>query len=123
MKQYKRSARFNSLLQEEIALIIRSRLKDPRIGDVTVIRVEATSDLRSCKVYVSTLDEAGSSKVIEGLESAAGTIRRELRQRINLRRIPELRFILDRNTAYSIHISEVIEGLKTGRGGKDDDNS
>jgi ribosome-binding factor A len=123
MKQYKRSARFNSLLQEEIALIIRSRLKDPRIGDVTVIRVEATGDLRSCKVYVSTLDDENAEQVIAGLESAAGTIRRELRQRVSLRRIPELRFILDRNTAYSIHISEVIEGLKADKPGKDDDIS
>ena len=123
MKQYKRSARFNRLLQEEIADLLRSRLTAPSIGAVTVIRVEATDDLRSCKVYVSTLDEEGSSKVIEGLESASGTIRRELRSRVHARRIPELRFILDRNTAYSIHISEVIEGLKTDKDGKDDGTS
>ena len=76
MKQYRRSARINRLLQEEISDIIRSRLKDPRIGDVTIIRVETTEDLRSCKVHVSTLDDAGAEDVMAGLESAAGLIRR-----------------------------------------------
>jgi ribosome-binding factor A len=120
MKQYRRSARINRLLQEEIADIIRSRLKDPRIGDVTVIRVDTTEDLRSCKVYVSTLDEEGAADTMTGLESATGTIRRELRGRIHARRIPELRFILDRGTAYSIHISDVIDSLRSEEEGKDE---
>jgi ribosome-binding factor A len=121
MRQFKRSARINRLLQEEISDIIRFRLKDPRIGDVTVIRVEATEDLRSCKVYISTLDDKEAERSLEGLESASGLIRRELRGRVHARRIPELRFILDRNTAYSIHISELIDGLKDHSDTKDED--
>jgi ribosome-binding factor A len=112
MRQYKRSARFNRLLQEEISDILRSRLKDPRIGFASVIRVEATEDLRSAKVYVSVLEDADAEGTILALESAAGLIRRELHHRMKTRRVPALRFFLDRNISYSIHISKVLNDLK-----------
>ena len=103
MKQYKRSARFNRLLQEEISDIIRTRLKDPRIGFTSVVRVEATEDLRSSKVFVSVLEEEKSAETLEGLEGAAGLIRNELLHRLHTRRVPDLRFFLDRG-AYSSYI-------------------
>jgi ribosome-binding factor A len=111
-RQYKRSARFNRLLQEEIADIITSRLKDPRIGFVSITRVESTGDLRSAKVYVSVLDEAQAPEAFKALDGAAGMIRAELLKRIHARRVPEIRFILDKTISYSIHISGVLEGLK-----------
>jgi len=112
MKQYKRSVRFNRLLQEEISNIILLRIKDPRIAMATITRVESTEDLRSSRVYVSALDKSGGEAAVAALEKASGFIRSELIHRIRARRIPELRFFLDRNIAYSIHIAEVIDGLK-----------
>ncbi len=112
MRQYKRSARFNRLLQEEISDILRTRLKDPRIGFASVIRVETTEDLRSAKIYVSVLDDGSGEETILALESAAGLIRRELHHRMSTRRVPALRFFLDRNISYSVHISKVLEDLK-----------
>jgi ribosome-binding factor A len=111
-RQYKRSARFNRLLQEEIADIISTRLKDPRIGFVSITRVESTGDLRSSKVYVSVLDEAQATETIKVLDGASGMIRAELLQRIHARRVPEIRFVLDRTISYSIHISGVLDQLK-----------
>jgi len=122
VRQFRRSARFNRLLKEEISDIVRTRLRDPRIGLVTVSRVEATEDLRSCKVYVSTLEDERGEEILAGLDSAASLIRRELRHRVHARRIPELRFILDRNIAYSIHIAEVLNKLKSDEEGKDDED-
>ena len=75
MKQYKRSARINRLLQEEISDIIRRRLKDPRIGMVSVTRVETTEDLRSSKIHVSFLDDAHAEEALAALSHAAGLIR------------------------------------------------
>ena len=111
-RQYKRSARFNRLLQEEIADIISTRLRDPRIGFVSITRVESTGDLRSSKVYVSVLDEAQATETIKVLDGASGMIRAELLQRIHARRVPEIRFVLDRTISYSIHISGVLDQLK-----------
>jgi len=112
-RQYKRSDRFNRLLQEEIADIISSRLRDPRIGFVSITRVESTGDLRSSKVYVSVLDEGQAEETLKALDGASGMIRAELMHRIRARRVPEIRFVLDRAIPYSIHIASVLDGLKT----------
>ena len=111
MRQYKRSARFNRLIQEEISDVLRTRLKDPRVGFVSITRVEATEDLRSAKVYVSIFEESHAEETMEVLEKASGFIRRELLPRLNLRRVPALRFILDRNIAYGIHMADVLDRL------------
>jgi ribosome-binding factor A len=112
MRQYKRSARFNRLLQEEISNIIRTRLKDPRIGFVSITHVEATEDLRSSRIYVSVFDEAAETEAIEALQGASGMIRNELLHRLRIRRVPELKFFPDRAITHSIHISQVLDSLK-----------
>lgn len=117
MKQYKRSERFNTLLQEEISSILQRELKDPRIGFASITRVTATEDLRSAKVYVSLLDETQAAATIAALTHAAGMIRGELRHRIRARRIPELHFVHDGAIAHSIHIATVLERLKREREG------
>ena len=120
MRQYKRSARFNRMIQEEISDIIMNRMKDPRIGFVSITRVEATEDLRSAKVHVSVLDEAQTDSTIEALSHAAGMIRTELHHRLTTRRVPQLRFFPDRTIAYSIRISKVLEDLKDDEEGGQD---
>jgi ribosome-binding factor A len=115
-RQYKRSVRFNRLLQEEISDIIQRRLKDPRIGLASITRVESTNDLRSSKVYVSVLDETREAEALQALEKASGFIRSELLHRIRARRIPELRFFPDRSIAYSVHIAGVLEELSVEHG-------
>jgi ribosome-binding factor A len=123
MKQYKRSERFNKLLMEEISSIVQRELKDPRIGFVSITRVETTEDLRSAKIYISLLEEAQAADTLEGLHHATGMIRGELMHRIQARRIPELRFVHDRSIAHSVHIAEVLERLKhepqDGEGGQE----
>lgn len=117
MKQYKRSERINKLLLAEIAAIVQRELKDPRIGFVSFTRVETTEDLRSAKIFVSLLDEAQAADTLEALRHAAGMIRGQLLHRIQARRIPELRFVHDRSIAHSVHIAEVLEGLRREREG------
>lgn len=120
MRQYKRSARFNRLLQEEISYVIRTQLKDPRIGLAGISRVEATDDLRSSKIYVSVLKDSEAGETIKALQNAAGLIRSKLRHRLHTRRVPELRFFLDENIAYSVHIAEVLDSLKKDHDRKED---
>ena len=117
MRQYKRSERINKLLLEEISEIVQRGLKDPRIGFVSITRVETTEDLRSAKVHVSLLEEERAGETLEALRHAAGMIRGELMHRIQARRIPELRFVHDRSIAHSIHIAEVLERLRREREG------
>ncbi|MCL2704181.1 MAG: 30S ribosome-binding factor RbfA [Defluviitaleaceae bacterium] len=109
MKNNKRQMRLNDQVKRELAEIIRSGLRDPRIGTVTsVTRAEVTPDLKYCKIYISILgdDKAG---VMDGLTSASGYIRKLLAERVNLRQTPELRFIHDDAIEHGLRISRLID--------------
>lgn len=113
MKNNNRMIRINDEIKRELSEIIRSELKDPRVGVITsVLNVETTNDLKYCKVFVSVLgDEQKKEEVMEGLKNASGFIRKQIAQRINLRNTPELKFILDNSLEYSIKISKLINDI------------
>ena len=70
--------RINEDIQRELASLIRT-VKDPRVhGLISITRVDTTTDLRYCRVYVSVLDHSDVKEVVKGLKSAAGYLRREL---------------------------------------------
>ncbi len=93
-------------------MIVRD-LKDPRLGLVTVTRVELSGDLRHARVLVSVLGDAeAQEKTLEGLSSAAGYLRGEIGRRLRLRRAPELVFILDRGAEESLKIEALLQKLK-----------
>ncbi|HOX54511.1 MAG: 30S ribosome-binding factor RbfA [Candidatus Omnitrophica bacterium] len=108
-----RIEKLNQQFKREISSIIQNELNDPRLGFITINRVEITKDLSYAKVYFSVLADAKKTQRAEkGLLSAAGYIRRLLSDRIKTRLTPELIFKLDKSTEYSIHIEEEIERLK-----------
>lgn len=103
-------------INEEIAHVLAEKiraLKDPRIsGLVSITRVDTARDLGSAKVYVSVLGQAGDGKeTMQGLRSAAGFLRRELGQSMELRALPELRFVLDDSLTEGSRILSVMERL------------
>ena len=90
-----RIGRINDDIKRELASMIPT-LKDPRVrGLISITRVDTTTDLRYCKVYVSMLDKSDAQEVMRGLKSSAGYLRRELGRRMTLRYTPELQFIAD----------------------------
>ncbi|MBO4914363.1 MAG: 30S ribosome-binding factor RbfA [Oscillospiraceae bacterium] len=101
--------RINEEIQKELSSLIRT-LKDPRVqgGMVTVTHVDTTSDLRYARVFVSVLDKTKEKDVIKGLKSAAGYLRRELGQAIQLRYTPELQFSADDSIEHGAHILEML---------------
>lgn len=100
-------------IKKEIGRIIHDELNDPRIGFVTITKVDLSRDCRFAKVYFSLL---GSKKQLRdtqvGLARSKGFIRKLLAQRVKLRYTPEIVFKLDEGIEYSIHISQVMERLK-----------
>jgi ribosome-binding factor A len=110
----RRMERIDSQMQAEIADIIRTEMKDPRIGFVSITRVETSSDLRHARVRVSVLGTPEEKEsTMAGLGRAAGFVREILLRRLRLRRVPQLEFILDENIEYSIHIADVMSKLNT----------
>jgi ribosome-binding factor A len=108
-----RVERVAEALRKEISNIIHDELKDPRIGFVTVTRIEVTHDLRYAKIFFSVLGtEKEESDTNEALASGVGFIRRLIAQRIKLRLVPEIRFIQDKSSEYSVHIMQELEKIK-----------
>jgi ribosome-binding factor A len=95
-REYPRKLRLNAQFQEELATLIRDELRDPRVAGVTVTAVDVAPDLRNATVRVSMLGaDAQLSLAVEGLTHAAGKLRHALGRRLQLRLVPQLRFIAD----------------------------
>ena len=106
-----RTGRVSEDIKREIVAIIRE-LKDPRVIDkiLTVVRVEVSSDLSYAKVYVSSMNGIDDAKeAVKGLTSATGLIRREVGNKLHLRKTPELKFIADDSVEHGMEIFKKIE--------------
>jgi ribosome-binding factor A len=109
-----RANRLAETLKEEISLLIREDLKDPRIGFVTVTSVEVANDLGHAAVFVSVLGDAQAGKdSLEALKRAAGYIRTEVGKKIRLRHVPEIVFKYDISIEHGAHIAQLLRGVKT----------
>jgi len=108
----KRANKVSGLLKMEISDIIRTRLKDPRVGFVTITDVVLSDDLRNARVYVSVLgDETQRDNTLEGLEHACPFIQNELGSRLRLRYLPHLRFYYDASFEYGANIDRILDSL------------
>lgn len=99
MAEVKRSARVAEGLMQELAVQIGQHLRDPRVKNTVVSRVELTDDLRTARVYVRALegseDKQRNLAILEGLAKAAGVLRRQATKALKLRVAPELTFFYD----------------------------
>lgn len=91
-----RQEKLGELIALELSDLLRTRVKDPRIGFASITRVEVSGDLRHAKVFVSVMGSPEEQKEsMRGLNNAAGFLRHELASRIVLRYMPEIVFKLD----------------------------
>jgi ribosome-binding factor A len=108
-----RHERVEEAIKKEVSLIIHDELKDPRIGFVTITRVELSKDLRNAKIFYSVLGKEDACKKTKvALDSALGYIRSLVAQRINMRFATELMFCEDHSTEYSVKIQEVLNKIQ-----------
>lgn len=113
--EYKRTDRVGDLMRVEIADLLLRKVKDPRIGFVTVTGVRVSADLRHATVFVSLLDEGRAvDETLEGLARAAGFIRSELGRRLRFKYTPELVFQHDTTPSDAAHIEAVLNELSSG---------
>jgi ribosome-binding factor A len=114
---YKRAERVSDQMKQEIADILMRKIKDPRIGFVTVTDVDVADDLRNAKVFVSVY---GSDKAstLKGLESASPFIRSELGRRMRMKFVPEILFRYDDSVERGAHINELLHDIEDKDGEK-----
>ncbi|EIT85122.1 ribosome-binding factor A [Fictibacillus macauensis ZFHKF-1] len=108
-----RSNRIGEQMKKELGDIIGRKLKDPRIGFVTVTGVEVTGDLQQATVYISVFgNDDQKEQTLRGLAKASGFIRTEIGKRIRLRKTPEISFKFDESIAYGSKIESLLTDLK-----------
>ena len=106
-----KSERVADSLIEQISYILENEVKNKNINFVTITDAEVTNDLSYAKIYFTVLDETKIKETEKALKSASGFIRHELRERVDIRQIPELKFIYDTSIEYGKRIEEKLKEL------------
>jgi ribosome-binding factor A len=108
-----RQEKLGELIAEELSDLLRTRMKDPRIGFVSITRVEVSGDLAHAKVYVSVLgSDEERRNTMAALKRATGFLRHELAGRLVLRHVPELVFKLDLSLEKGAQVMELIKQIE-----------
>jgi ribosome-binding factor A len=116
-----RIKRVNEQLRREISRLLVGEVRDPRVGSVTVTRVSAAPDLTLARVFVQLLgDEEERKTSMEGLEGATPFIRAALADRIEMRRVPELRFEIDESLEHALRIERLLSEAAMGEDREDE---
>jgi ribosome-binding factor A len=109
MPHIHRQEKLGELIAAELSELLRTRVKDPRVGFASITHVEVSGDLRHAKIFVSVMGSAEEQvATMKGLKHATGFLRHELASRLVLRFMPELVFKLDTSIAEGAHILELL---------------
>ena len=108
-----RQEKLGELIAVELSDLLRTRMKDPRVGFASITHVEVSGDLRHAKIFVSVMgSEEERVATMRALKHATGFLRHELAGRIVLRYMPELVFKLDNSIAQGARILELIHQIE-----------
>jgi len=99
-------------LKREISFIINTKTKDPRIGFITITDTKLSADFKWLDVFVSIMGEEDEiNNSLEGLRNCCGFIKKNLKRRLKLKSIPNIRFLYDKSIDNGMRISEILETL------------
>lgn len=108
----RRLERLNEQLRRELTDLLRTEVRDPRIGPIHVTEVRASADLDLARVRVSFPDDEGREETLEGLAAAAPFLRTAIAQRLSIRHAPELRFEVDTAPDHARRIEELLREVR-----------
>lgn len=109
-REFSRSLRVGEQIRRELAVLLRSEIKDPGMGLITVGDVELSKDLSHARVYFTVMgDESAVGTTRAALARASGFLRRALGKRMRLRIVPELQFVFDDSELRGARVDALIE--------------
>lgn len=118
-REYSRNQRLGTEVLRTLSELLRFETKDPGLKNVSLTAVDLSRDLGVARVYFSLLDPADSVEpVLQGLARASGFLRSKLGQSLQIRHVPELRFVHDDSAAESSRMSQLIDRALHPDGGK-----
>jgi ribosome-binding factor A len=111
-REFTRAERVSDAVQQEISVLIRDEVRDPRVGMVNITDVEISRDLAYCKIFVTFVDDRDQKQIDEGIDAlngASGYLRKLLASSIKLRIVPKLTFYYDESGRRGQHLSALID--------------
>lgn len=107
-----KAGRLGEDIKRELSVFMRE-LKDPRItGMLSIVRTEVAGDGSYCRIFISSMDGYEAAKAaVKGFESASGFIKRELSNKLHLRKCPDLKFVADNSIEHSAHINQILRDI------------
>lgn len=106
----RRTLKAASAIREVVSMAILTRLRDPRVRDVTVTKVEVAGDMRMAKIFVSIMgEEKKQQQCLNGLRRSAGFLQSCIKDRIDTRYIPKLEFEVDKGVKQSLEVSRILQ--------------
>ncbi|CAD7850908.1 MAG: hypothetical protein [Olavius algarvensis Gamma 3 endosymbiont] len=108
-KEYSRSERLASQIQRELAALIQSGLKDPRLGMPSILEVQVSKDLAHARVFFSLLNAEGAEDCLAALNHASGFLQRQIGKQLKARITPKLIFIYDDTDIRGRQLSDLID--------------
>jgi ribosome-binding factor A len=113
MQPSRRPQRIALQIQHEVSLMISRNMKDRRVGFVTVTGVQMSPDLRHAKLFISMMgSEDEKNESLATLNHATGWIRHELGQRVRMKFVPDIVFLMDTSQDYGEHIDKLIDEIR-----------
>jgi ribosome-binding factor A len=111
-----RIERVNAIIKEVLSELVLNRVKDPRVGMVTIVGVRVTNDLSSAKVLYSVMGgEQERAQTHQGLKAASSFMRRVLTRELDVKVAPELRWVYDDSLDRSFRIEQALRDTDTTR--------
>jgi ribosome-binding factor A len=123
-KGFDRRDRICEQIRRELAELIRTELKDPRVGMVSITGVEISADYAHAKVFFSSMSgREHLDSVLAGLNQASGFLRRELGRRITIHNTPQLHFVYDESLERGADLSKLIQQAVSTSGASDSEST
>ncbi|MDR1141614.1 MAG: 30S ribosome-binding factor RbfA [Planctomycetaceae bacterium] len=108
----RRTLKAAEAIRQIVSMAILTEIQDPRVSDVTVVRVEVSGDMQTAKIYVSVMgDETKQNLCIKGLKSSAGFLQSKVAKRIETRYTPHLDFVLDQGIKKQLLVSKILDEI------------
>ncbi|HVN72872.1 MAG TPA: 30S ribosome-binding factor RbfA [Desulfomonilia bacterium] len=106
-----RQARVGDLLMQTLAEVILRKVKDPRVEGITITGVDVSVDLKNARIFFCMMNSSKKDEAMEGLKSAAGFLRHELKKELSLKAVPSLYFSYDESFDYGSKIDGILESI------------
>jgi len=109
-----RPERVGDAIRDELSQLLQREVQDPGVGFITLTKVKVSPDLQLARVYYTSMgDEKALQETAKALGRATAFLRRQVAQRLRLRKAPELEFFYDQSIAHHDRIEQILQDLKT----------